>query len=434
MVDITLREDAAGYETLEISRRALRALSGIEGLQGGPLSPLARMQSPVGAADTSALVAAWEALDDTWKWAVPALLDPRRTIALVMGDGNTNVIGQYLFPDAEAYGPGFNVNVGKETVTLTGPTSLDLLHVGLYSGLALEDVPELEPFRVDLAADYFWVLMACLDAYRAVALALRLQRAGGTPRGVGPAGLARIWADGISSFNPGWAVSLFSLLVPDQVPRDLPERLPRLLQEMARKGHLQEVADSGGTLYAPPESLSPLLWGPTMSFSFGLVTQRLVEPQTAESTVLGGWRTPGGVWLADLSDMNNSGVSLALIGPALAEEIIDEILGDDSLAPPWEEFVMDTPYTRDAMVSSLRAIPAEAVPGMAAEEGAPEEIAPTPERFCTACGNPLGEGLAFCNKCGKAVGGTRGGPVTCTACGNPLGEGLAFCNKCGKRV
>ena len=433
MADIAPRENAAGYEKLEIPRQALKALLGLEGLQSGPLSPLARLQSPAGAADTSALVAAWEALDETWKWAVPALLDPRRTIALVMGDGNTNVIGQYLFPDADAYGPGFNVNVREETVTLTGPTSLGLLHVGLYSGLALEDVPELEPFRVDLAADYFWVLMACLDAYRAVALALRLQRVGGAPRGVGPAGLARIWADGTSSFNPGWAVSLFSLLVPDQVPRDLPERLPRLLQEMARKGHLQEVADPGGTLYAPPEALSPLLWGPTMSFSFGLVAQRLAEPQMAEVTVLGGWRTPGGVWLADLSDMNNSGVSLAFTGPTLAEEIIDDILGDDSLAPPWEEFVMDTPYTRDAMVSSLRSIPAEAVSGTAGGEIASDEMQAS-RRFCTACGNPLGDGLAFCNKCGKAVGAARGGPVTCSACGNPLGEGLAFCNKCGKRL
>ncbi len=431
MADITPREDDAGYETLQISRQALKALPRIEGLQSGPLSPLARMQSPAGSADAEALIAAWEPLDDTWKWAVPALLDPHRIIALVMGDGNTSVIGQYLFPDADAYGPGFNVNVGEESVRLTGPLSLGLLHVGLYAGLVLEDVTEVEPFRVDLAADHFWVLMACLDAYRAVALALRLQRSGGEPRGVRIAGIAKSWSDGISSFNPGWAVSLFSLLVPDQVPRDLPERLPRLLPEMNRKGHLQEFADPGGTLYTPPEALSPLLWGPTTAFSFGLATQRLAEPLTAESTVLGGWRTPGGVWLADLSDMKNGKVSLALTGPTLAEEIIDEILGDDSLAPPWEEFTMDTPYTRDVLAPRLRAIPA-------ADEHAAAGVSSSPGS-CARCGEPLREGARFCRGCGSelpaaetVVADVR--LIFCPGCGNRLREGARFCRECGRRL
>jgi hypothetical protein len=417
-------------------RRALKALSGLEGLTGGPLSPLARMQSPAGAADAGALIATWETLDDTWRWAVPALVDPRRTIALVMGDGNTNVIGQYLFPDAEAYGPGFHVDVGEEAVSLTGPLSLGLLQVGLYSRLALEDVAELEPFRVDLAADHFWVLMACLDAYRAAALERRLLRAGGAPPGVGPAEIAKAWTDGTSLVNPGWVVSLFSLLVPDQVPRDLAAKLPRLLRETSLLGHLQEIAGpgAGGTLYALPEALSPLLWGPTTAFSFGLVLQRLVQPQTAESTILGGWRTLGGIWLADLSDMENSGVTLILAGPILASEIIDDVLGDDSLSPPWEEFAMDTPYARDALISRLRAIPEGREPGTTGGEVATEDEEIESRAYCTACGNPLGEGLAFCNKCGKPVGGARLGQASCTACGNPLGEGLAFCNKCGKPV
>ena len=433
MVDITLREDTAGYEKLDISRRALKALSGIDGLTGGPLSPLARMQAPAGTADTGALVAAWEALDDTWRWAVPALVDPRRTIALVMGDGNTNVIGQYLFPDAEAYGPGFHVDVGEEAVSLTGPLSLGLLQVGLYSRLALEEVVELEPLRVDLAADHFWVLMACLDAYRAAALERRLLRAGGAPRGVGQAEIAKAWVDGISRINPGWVVSLFSLLVPDRVPRDLADRLPRLLPEMSRQGHLEEVAGpgAGGALYALPEALSPLLWGPTTALNFGLVLQRLAQPQTAESTVLGGWRTPGGIWLADLSDMKNNGVALVLAGPTLAGGIIDDVFGDDSLSPRWDEFAMDTPYARDALVSRLRAMPEGGEPGTAAGVTAPEDRAPASRRFCAGCGNPLGEGLAFCNKCGKPVGKSQ---IACSACGKELVEGLKFCNACGEPV
>lgn len=428
MADRAPLEDDAGYDTLVIPRRGLKALSGIDGLTGGPLSPLARLQSPAGAADAGALIAAWEALDDTWRWAVPALLGPQRTIALVLGDGNTNLIGQYLFPDAEAYGPGFHVDMGREAVSLTGPLSLGMLRVGFYSHLALEEVEELSPFRTELAADHFWPLMACLDTYRAAALERRLHRAGGAPPGVGFAEIEKAWVDGTSSVNPGWAVSLFSLLVPDRVPRDLPERLPRLLPEMTRQGHLKEAVSpgAGGVLYSFSESLSSLLWGLTSVLNFGLITQRLAQPRSAEVTILGGWRTPGGVWMADLSDMDSGLVSLALTGPALADDIIDAILGNDTLAPPWEEFAMETPYERDVLVSRLR-----------------ETVAAAPERalashgFCTHCGRQLLEGVRFCRECGaeveipEAAVAAAMRPV-CPGCGLQLRPGARFCRMCGK--
>ncbi|MEW6555545.1 MAG: zinc ribbon domain-containing protein [Actinomycetota bacterium] len=434
--DFVPRGESAVYETLELPRRSLKALAGMEDLGAGPLSPLGRMTAPPGAADADALISAWEKLEGAWSWAVPALLDPHRTIALVMGDGNAGVVGQYLFPDADAWGPGFHMSVGENALTLTGPLGLWLLEVGLYSRLALEDVAEVDPFRVDLSADHFWTLMACLDAYRAATLVRRIRRIGGGPSGVRSEDVARLWSDGVSLVDPGWAVSLFSILVPELVPQDLAEKIPHLLAEMSRLGHLREVVgpDGGGALYALPEALSPLLWGPTTAINFGLVTQSLVEPAAVEFTALGGWRTPGGVWLADLSEIESEGVRLLLAGPLLASDIIDGVLGDDSLAAAWDRFAMDTPYTRDDMVSRLRAMPEGEESVKADAEIVSEAKTPASRSFCTACGNPIEEGLAFCNKCGKRVGGTATSQVTCTACGNPIEEGLAFCNKCGKRV
>ncbi|MDI6831941.1 MAG: zinc ribbon domain-containing protein [Actinomycetota bacterium] len=436
--DIAPLEAGAAYQSLELPRRALKALSGLEGLAAGPLSPLGRLEAPAGAADAGALASAWEKLGGAWEWAVPALFDPHRTVALVMGDGNTNLVGQYLFPDAAALGPGFHLSVGGEALTLAGPLSLWFLGAGLYSRLALEDVMEVEPFRIELSAGHFWALMACLDAYRAVALARRLRRLGGGPAGVGLEDAAKAWSDGVSFPNPGWAVSLFSLLVPDLVPRDLEQGLPRLLAEMARQGHLQAAGESGEVLYALPEALSPLLWGPTTALSFGLVSQRLAGPGGAEVTILGGWRTLGGVWIADLSELGLGKAALALLGPTLATAVIDNVIGEDTPAMSWEGFAMDTPFARDALVSRLREMEA-AGKAAAAATGAPEEAAPATPGFCARCGHELREGARFCRGCGAEVPGAEAGAAApaavyrrCPWCGSKVAEELAFCNRCGK--
>lgn len=450
--DITPTRDSAGYETLALPRRALKALGAVDGLIAGPLSPLGRMEAPAGAADAGALITAWEKLEGAWAWAVPALLDPRRTIALVMGDGNSNLVGQYLFPDPDAYGPGFQVSVGEDALTLTGPLTLGLLGIGLYSHLALEDVAEAEPYRSELPSSHLWALAACLDAFRAAALERRLQRSGGAPLGISRAEVEKAWTDGVSRPNPGWAVSLFSLLAPDGVPEGLPEGLGRLLADMARQGWLIEAAGPRGELYALPDFLSSLLWGLTTAFDFGLVSLRLADRQVAETTALAGWRTPGGVWLADLSGLAGGRAALALVGPSLALEIIDNALGEDSMAPPWEEFAFDTPFTRDAVLARLRASgtreeTADVLPSDrhvsresrddaadAAHEGQPGELS----GFCPACGKPLRQGARFCRQCGKKA--EPGEPLAeampgfCPACGKPLREGARFCRGCGHEV
>jgi len=442
MADVTPRKEPSGHERHGISLQALKALSDIAGLPGGPLSPLSRVRRPQGPARADELLAAWENLEGEWTWSVPALLDPHCTLVFLCGDGNVNVLGQYVFPDAEAYGPGFEVTVEGERLELTGPLSLGELVVGLHSRLALEEAAEPARFRVELTADHFRALTACLDAHRSLTLGRRLLRIGGAAYAVGLADILEAWADGTSMLNPGWAVSLFQLLAPAAAPVDLAKALPRLLGEMARAGYLREETDtaSGQTLYAFAENLEALSWGLVDALHFGLAVRRLGQPQAAEVTVLGGWRTPGGIWMVDLGDMEESGATMAFVGPGLASDLIDDALGDDSLAPTWEEFAMETPYARDAVVSRLRHARDEEAAVTAGGVGA----VPTSPSFCTRCGTPLQEDVLFCKKCGAPVrrppaGESRPGQDTvrqaaCPNCGRINAAQANFCRGCGMRL
>jgi uncharacterized Zn finger protein (UPF0148 family) len=51
---------------------------------------------------------------------------------------------------------------------------------------------------------------------------------------------------------------------------------------------------------------------------------------------------------------------------------------------------------------------------------------------CSNCGAPLGDGQAFCPKCGTPKAATR--PNICGKCGAELSDGLDFCPKCGQKV
>ncbi len=471
MAEMMPSEGTMEYRSLAIPRRDLQALAGVEGLVAGALSPLARMRAAADGADPGELIAAFEGLDETWKWAVPALLDPHRAIALLVGDGSVNLIGQYIFPDAEARGPGFGMDISEEAVVLKGPVSLERLEESLHMSLMMEDVAYVEPVSFDLAEADFWALMACLDAYRTAILALRVVRAGGMPSGVGAEVVSKAWEDGVSKANPGWAVSLFALLAPDRVPQDLPGRLPGLLADMARKGLLREVPSSEGVLYSFHEAMTPLLRGLTMAVNFGLVTQRIIEPRAIEVAALGGWRTAGGIWMADLGELESRGAKFLLAGPDLAAGIIDDLLGFDALITSQGDFAMETPYARDVVVSRLResgdkarmAAVTEAAPaqrsgaertfcarcGDRLREGARfcrscgaevprEEVADAVtgrmSRICVSCGSEVAEDHSFCRQCGRPVEEARPSPALCDACGSTLLEGASFCRQCGKPV
>lgn len=79
--------------------------------------------------------------------------------------------------------------------------------------------------------------------------------------------------------------------------------------------------------------------------------------------------------------------------------------------------------------------------GCSEQDSVPQNIAPqntvpqhtAPVDVCTSCGTPLGEGQAFCFKCGapRAVAPRKN---FCGKCGNELQDGQAFCPKCGNKV
>lgn len=56
-----------------------------------------------------------------------------------------------------------------------------------------------------------------------------------------------------------------------------------------------------------------------------------------------------------------------------------------------------------------------------------------PTDVCTNCGAPLGDGQAFCPKCGTSKAATPKKNV-CEKCGNELQDGQEFCPKCGHKA
>ncbi len=387
-----LRRDAAGFETLDLSGRGLVSLATPAIRAGGTLSPLARMSLPDGSPDDEALTAALQNLAGPWIWSVPALFDPGRAIDLILGDGTSGFAGQYLFPDPEGYGPGFQVSRAGDRVRLTGPVSLAVLRAGFFSRLSLETVADPGPIHVELPADHLWVLVACIDATRAAALERRLQRQGGAPAGVSAAQIVRAWGDGIASPDPGWTVSLFRLLAPRRMPADLAERLPDLIAEMVRLNRIRQVDPDGAgePLFTLPPLLSPLVWGLSGSLNFGLVSQWLDDSDSIEGTSLIGWRTPSGIWLVDLGEEEVGEALLLFVGPDQFTEIAAEVLGDESLATPWEQFMVKTDLDRDTLVSRIRGVP----------PWSSQETAPPQRRFCTQCGQDLSSNARFCRSCG----------------------------------
>lgn len=61
-----------------------------------------------------------------------------------------------------------------------------------------------------------------------------------------------------------------------------------------------------------------------------------------------------------------------------------------------------------------------------------EEKGTNPSAACSRCGALLGDGQAFCPKCGAPKGGEK--KSVCSKCGTELKEGQDFCAKCGQKV
>jgi hypothetical protein len=408
---------------VSISRRALKALGEVSSLRCGALSPLARIAPPTEPADRAGLIDDLASLEGNWRWLPPALLDPRLTVGLLFGDGDTSLIGQYLWPDAAGRGPGFRMVVEKDGVRLAGPITRDEVLTSSLDLVTLDGVAESEPLGMTFGLEQFWAALALLDAYRIALLRRRLSRQGGYPTGVSAPGLAEAWKAGMAVADPGWSVSLFALLRPDLVPHGFEARVAGVVDQMDAAGLLAKLAgepgDPLGDVYVLGEGLD-LLCRAVMPgvVQVGLAVERLRVANEIELTTIGGWRTPGGFWLADLSEIPLGGtgeVVVRLLGPSYFASLIEGVLDGDASAVAGADaeagsapFAMATPYSRDALLDTLRAVPTAASNDtfISALVPAPASAAPPPatRRFCENCGAELRSTSRFCASCGQKLG------------------------------
>jgi hypothetical protein len=380
--------DARTLREIRLTRRSLKTLAEVPGLGCGGLSPLARIASPPALADRPGLLAALRGLDGDAEWAVPALLDPRLTIALLLGDGDTQLAGQYLWPDPDGARPGFQLSVEAADLVLRGPATVAQAELTLKDFLALGSVAEVDPVHLRASADELWALAALADTHHLAALLRRASRIAGPPAGLRAKDVVRTWQAGLAEPHLGWAVSLFSALAPEAVPADFASRLPGVLAAMARAGLLTaleaEPGDPLGDLYLLGDALEGLCRGRSQTaIQFGLRLQSMREPGRAELLILAGWRTAGGLVAADLSAIAEDRVEVLLLGPSAFAELLETVFHGDPAAPPAERFVPEVRYSRASLLSGLSGSSA-------------------PDR-CASCAAEVEALASFCHRCGKPL-------------------------------
>lgn len=340
-----------------IGRQALKALAEVPGLSCGGLSPLARLAPPAGPPDRPALVAALERLQGDWEWAAPALLDPRLTVALLLGDAETQLAGQYLWPDPAGGSPGFQLSIESDDLVLRGPVTLEQAELTLKGHLALGGVAEIEPLALHPTTDELWALAALADTHQLAGLLRRASRVSGPPVGLREKDVVATWTAGVAEPHLGWSVSLFSLIAPDAIPPDFARRLPAVLRAMAASGLLvaleAERGDPLGDLYVLGDALESLCRARSSGvLQFGVVLQSMSVPGRAETLRLAGWRTPGGIVAADLSALPDGRAHVLLLGPSGFCGLVETALrGDGATSTPFEPVAT---YTKEALVTALR--------------------------------------------------------------------------------
>jgi hypothetical protein len=448
-------ETVESLQKIEISRTALKALSKVPQMTCGALSPLARINPPAGPEARPELIKVLTEMSGPWEWAVPALIDPHLTVGLLLGDGEEALIGQYLWSDTEGLGPGFKVTIQDPDLQLAGPIALANIEIGFIDSLALDGVAEVEPIRLQLSSDQFWALTALIDAYRNAVLGRRLTRTLGFPPGVTAEGIKMAWRAGLANPDPSWSVSLFKLLIPDAVPPNFEARLPQVISEMEDANLLTrlegEPDDPVGDIYLFEEGLEILIQSVTQrALHLGLVVQRIRTPGQVEATVFGGWRTPAGIWLADLSGIgtekgeNSDQIELLLVGPTFMSGLSEQIFGleEGIKAVSFDEYKLETPCSREAILEALRRGEIEKPATPVRPQPPFVQVTPPPRAgqvFCTSCGAALKPGVSFCGQCGSSIQLPEPTPTTeapefCTQCGAHIRPGVRFCGKCGAQV
>ncbi len=376
--------------TITLPKAALAALTGA-GVRCGGLSPLARIAPGQPPPDAAALQQALTALPANATGCMPALLDPRLAVLFLAGDGTSALAGQYLWNDPAGASPGFQLAVQPEDLTMAGPVDLTEVALSVQDRLALGSVAEPDPVAFSLTAGEFWVLVALLDAYRDARLRRQLARIGGTPVGVAAGDVRAMWLAGRSVMHLGWGVSLFSALLPDAVPADFEGHLDGFLTALEEAELVMrlrgEANDPLGDVVLLGDSLQALAEGVSQAVVFGVAVQRVRQPGQAEVLTLGGWRTPGGIWLADFCAMDTGRVTLSLVGPSFFTGLLDVALNPPA-TEPGAPVSPDARYTAAGLLALLDGTPVAA------------PAATSTARFCTQCGQPLSGAARFCVACG----------------------------------
>jgi hypothetical protein len=381
-----------GSEHRTIALTALKALAAIGDRGCGPLSPLARIAAPEAPADGVALSAFLDRLDGGWRACVPALIDPQSTLAVIVADREQQKLGQWLWPDARARGPGFRVDESDDALRLHGPLAMAEIAASIYDYLAPEAVSELSLQRFELSADQVWALLALIDTYATAAALRSAARASGLPPGVAHADVVASWQAGLTRPNPGWSVSLAAMLMPQAVPEDFPARLQSVMGALDAAGlltRLDAAADDPlGDIYLLGNDLDLLSRGlADGAIGLGLVRAEVVAPGHVEQTTLAGWRTNGGFVLLNLSELESGRAELMLCGPTDFVDLIDSILGLQDAAEDapaaWEA---SAAQLIDDLRRRLHAGVAMATPGT-----------------CPKCGSAVSAHARFCGSCGHAL-------------------------------
>ncbi len=356
MSNTTLKDETTLRE-LRFSRRALKSLAEIPGLECGGLSPLSRIASPAEAADRPGLLSSLRGLDRDAAWALPALVDPRLTVALLLGDDERQLTGQYLWPDPLGARPGFQLAVEASDLVLRGPFTVEQAELTLLDFLSLGSVAEASPVNLTLKADELWALAALADTYHVAALLRRASRMSGPPAGLRVKDVVSTWQAGLAEPHLGWAVSLFSRVAPEAVPADFASRLPAVLHAMARSGLLvsleAEAGDPLGDLLLLGEALESLCRGRRTSIQFGLRLTSMPLPGHAEVLLLAGWRTAGGLVAIDLSAIAQDRVLALLLGPSAFSDLLQEAFREEPAASPAGAFAPDPRLSLESLLSSL---------------------------------------------------------------------------------
>jgi hypothetical protein len=386
MAEETGLAEERGWTILDLPLRSLAALGEAGDLTAGALSPLGRVAAPDGPADRVGMVGLLDEIEGVSPWAPAALLDPHLTVGIIVGDEDAPAIRQYAWPDAEGRGPGFEFAVTDEALQMRGPVDAFALREGLLGLLAPGELPVAPAVAMTLSGGQMWVLAALSDAWRTSLAVRRLSRLGGKPQGVMAPAVIEAWGTGLERRNPGWAVSLLAMLLPDAVPGDFARGLRGILEEMDDAELVMllegELSAGPGATIVFGEGLERLIASLAgQHFMFGLTVQRLRAPGEVELTALGGWRTPNALWLVDLAGIETDEVELVLANEELVEAAASELLG----AGADESFTMETPYTAEALRERLAA---------PVSEGA---------KFCRHCGAETVAGARFCRGCGKAL-------------------------------